>query len=288
MIYKTVNFLFITLFVLMSCRKDNYNPDKINGQEYKYAFMVAGHTYGNALTYQEGLHKPFKNHFDYINEYPKLDFNIFTGDVVPNPTIFYWNAALNAIQGLEDTTYIAAGNHDRGPIFDSLFVPYQDFTHQNDLFIILSTLDWNIEGDQKIFLENTLQNHKNQVGNIFIFMHELIWWSPTNKFANVKINYLENYPGSSNYWGEIEPILSELNNSVYLFAGDLGATEVVTPYMYHKDENITYIASGMGGNKKDNMIIIEVDSSGELNFKLIGLNREYPYQLDNLTEYTLP
>ena len=277
--------LFILTFV--GCRKDSYAPVQIP-PTYDYAFMVAGHTYGNPINYQYGLHPAFVNQFDFFNQYPGLKFGFFTGDVVPDTTIAYWNSAKFDINQLNFPIHIAAGNHDRSQLFDSLFTPYYKFTHQNDLFIILNTTNWNIIGDQKVFLESTINEFSPKVRNIFIFTHELIWWNKTNEFSNIKINYLPNFPGSTNYWSDIFPMLDTLNNNVYLFAGDLGATEVVTPYVYHKSNNITYLGSGMGNNSKDNVIVAEVDSSGGVHFKLLGLNNTVPYEIENIEEFILP
>lgn len=280
--------ILILIFLSFSaCRKDKYDipTTEIN---YKYSFFVAGHTYGNPMTYQYGLHPPFVKQSLFLNHYPNLEFGILTGDVVPFSTQDYWDSARVDIDKIIVPIHIAAGNHDRSLIFESMYTPYYSFKSHNDLFIILSTEHWNIEGDQKSFLESTILENHSLVNNIYIFTHELVWWSPTNEFANIDINYLPNYPGSSNYWTDIFPTLDTLNNDVFLFAGDLGATQVVTPYLYHKNNNITYIANGMGSNKNDNIIMVEVDQDDQPHFKLLGINADVPFEIENLEEFILP
>lgn len=157
---KLIRLIILVLIFLSfsACKKDKYDIP-INEIDYKYTFFVAGHTYVNPANYHYGLPPPFKQHFDYINHFPKLEFGVFTGDVVPFATQEYWDSARFDINKIEVPIHIAAGNHDRGPIFDSLYTPSYYFKSHNDLFIILSTYNWNIEGDQKTFFVNTIMEN---------------------------------------------------------------------------------------------------------------------------------
>jgi hypothetical protein len=283
---KANNFLlFLVLaLIIFSCRKD----PKIT-TSYRYAFFVAGHTYGSPLfPPQFGLHQPFENHIPFINNYQKMNFGVLTGDVVNKPYQQYWDSAIYQINKLNMPIHISAGNHDRGETFDALYEPYYSYQLHGDLFIILNTNGWKIINDQKYFLEQTIKDYAHKVNNIFVFTHELIWWSPTNMFKNIKFNYLPNYPGSTNYWEDIFPLFDTLDNNITLFAGDIGATDKVTPYMYHKEKNITYIANGMGSYKNDNLITIEVDYKGIPHYKLFGLDSIQPYIIEDLESFKLP
>jgi hypothetical protein len=73
-----------------------------------------------------------------------------------------------------------------------------------------------------------------------------------------------------------------------IFAGDLGCIESVSPYMYYKEDNITLIGTGMGGGKKDNIVIVEVSNNNTLNYKLIGLNNTPFYEMAKIKDYILP
>jgi len=255
----------------------------------KYSFFVAGHTYGNPNKIKYGLHPPFVNSIPYINSYPKMSFGVLLGDVVPKPTKDYWDSALSDIGNFSIPIHIAAGNHDKGFEFEKKFNDYYyHFLYEDDLFIILSPTNWNIIGKQKKFLLKTIKNNHLNVQNIFIFCHELIWWSPENKFKNIKINYSPHYPGKTNYFTEIKPCLDSLDNEVIIFAGDLGCLNSVDPYMYYKKDNITLIGTGMGGGKKDNIIIVEVKEDNTLIYKLIGLNKSPLSEIGGLKEYILP
>jgi len=280
---------YILIFSFLSCPKNAYVDKTITGPVEEeltssYSFFVAGHAYGHPITYQHGLHPPLVKQIPFINNYDEIGLGIFTGDVVPFTTKEYWDAARDDLDQFSIPIHIAAGNHDRGPVFESLYDYYYSFWNENDAFIILSPTNWNIEGKQKDFLFETIDSMSSRANNIFIFCHELIWWSPDNEFKNVVINYSPQYPGQTNYWTEISPHLESIPNNVIIYAGDLGASNSVSPYMYYQYDNITLIGSGMGGGEEDNIIITEVDENGGLKFKLLGINCEVPFVLANLEE----
>lgn len=274
-----VNIFFSILILTLttySCRKDP-KVDTI----YEYSFFVAGHTYGSPLTPSKpGLHNSFTKHMSFLNNYQKLNFGVLTGDVVSQPTQQFWNAARLQLNHLTMPIHIAAGNHDRGQVFESLYQYYYSFETHGDLFIILNSNGWNIITQQKTFLEQTIKDRAEYVKNIFVFTHELIWWTPTNKFGHIKINSSIQYPGNTNFSDEIFPMFDTLKNNITFFAGDLGATDKASPYMYFKDENITYIASGMGNGDYDNMVILEVDSENTPHYKFYGLNKKNPFIIE--------
>ena len=156
----------------------------------------------------------------------------------------------------------------------------------NDLFIILNSNQWNIEGDQKIFLEETL-NDMQGVRNIFLFCHELIWCSPDSIFQNIGINYEPHYPGSTNYWAEIDPILQNTAKPVFLFSGDVGGTNPSDPYVYYEYSNIHFVASGMGRAVDSNYLIVDVYDNGKVKINLKAIEGD-PDRLGDITLYELP
>lgn len=218
-----------------------------------------------------------------------MELGLFTGDLVPQPTKAYWDSLENDLTQLKVPFYIAPGNHDRGTIFNSLFGKgYQAFYHQNELFIILNSDNWNIEGEQLNFLKQTLAEVNDTSQLIFIFMHELIWWSPENRYSDVIINWAPHYPGSTNYYDDVEPLLKSIPNPLVIFAGDLGCASDRTPCMYDERDNITLIASGMGSGDRDNVVITEVMKDGSCRFQLIHLNGEDRNGMGELEDYSIP
>jgi len=275
---------YIFLFVIFFCSiLDGQN------QNLKYSFFVAGHTYGNPNHPQLGLHPPFVEVIPKINDHPTMEFGVLLGDVVQDSTIEDWDAAQNDIKQINMPVYIAAGNHDMGSEFTSRFgAYYYYFIHKNDLNIVLTPRlgNWSIKNQQKEFMINTIKDHANDVDNIFVFHHELIWWSPYNVLKDVIINYLPDYPGYTNFWNEIEPIFHSLQNNVVFYAGDLGATTAVSPFMYYSYDNITMIGTGMGGGVKDNIIISYVYND-TIVYDLYAINYEDPNALGELTDYSI-
>ena len=58
--------------------------------------------------------------------------------------------------------------------------------------------------------------------------------------------------------------------------------------MYHTYSNITFIASGMGGEIRDNIVFVDIDEDKTVSFRLIALNGEDINSLGRLIDYQLP
>jgi len=291
---KNAMLLSLGTFFIVGC--SNFHSTNI--EKSGYSFFVAGHLYGKTWGNSLHIHEPFKNYIPEINQYPNVAFGIFTGDLVRHSTLENFETVVKDLNELKMPYYIAPGNHDtyNRNLYDSLFGdplhnyrPYRSFKFQNDLFIILdgNLNHWSILGDQLNFLKKTLSNQANGSSNIFVFVHQLIYWSKTNEFKNIDLNWLPYAPDSTNYRSTIEPLLEMLNKPVYLFSGDLGASAKVTPYMYFKKKNVVYIASGMGGMKNDNFIFVNVGEKGNVSFDLIALQGD-PHRLGKLEQYKMP
>lgn len=249
-------------------------------KKIQQSFFVAGHAYGKpAPTGKKELYPPFKEKFSFLNS-KNLSFGVLLGDVVRYPSS--WPNVLKELEDLTMPYYIARGNHD-GPLdnFEDMFgKSYQKFVQDNNLFIILDpNIDqWNISGDQLVFLNETLQNEGQNADHIFIFMHQLIWWSK-EKFSEPKPNWLQNRAEKPNYWSTIQPMLESTGKEVYLLAGDVGAfskeykkKDHIIEYAYFKENNITYIATGMGGGVRDNIVIIDIYEDKSVKLNLVHLN----------------
>lgn len=255
-----------------------------------YSFFIAGHTYGTPGIDNTGLHPQFVDRFSYLQSREEIRFGIFTGDIVsPNPTLEDWIEVDNDIDTLGLPVYFAVGNHDmeNRPVFEDRYgETYYSFIYSDDLFIILDpNIDgWNISGDQKLFLEETLNTNKDSVENIFVFFHQLLWWEPDNKYSQIHLNSGAGRDDEINFWSEIEPIFHSIDNQVIMCAGDLGAASWSSNVMYDKYDNITFIASGMGERDGDNLVVINEGEGNNLSYDLICIEGDLNC-MGNLEDY---
>lgn len=204
-----------------------------------------------------------------------------------------WDNVVAEFDTLGLPCYIAVGNHDmKNPeyYFEQFGdTTYYDFSYKNDLFIILDpNIDsWNISEDQLVFLQNTLSEQADSHDNIFVMMHQLLWWSPDNEYSVITLNSLEGRASEINFWSEIEPLFHELDNNVIMCAGDLGAASYASDFMYDNYDNISYVATGMGKGDTDNFVIINVDENKNVNYELICLSDENLYCFGDLEDYEI-
>lgn len=282
----------LLLIATSSCTPQNANKDSL-----AYSFFVAGHVYGYPGESEDniGVHPPFKQKLGMINSDSSITFGVFTGDIVYNGALEKeWDELDVDIATIGKPVYFAPGNHDianskKRAVFTKRYGPsYQSFTHKNDLFIILdpNLAKWNISGDQLTWLQKEVGEKSKTSKNIFVFFHQLLWWGKENQYKGYPPNSPSGRAEEINFFTEVYPLFAGLDNKVYMFAGDTGVYE--RGYMYAKDENITYIASGMGGRKQDNFVIARVKKDASVNFDLISLNGETTDALGKLEDYVIP
>lgn len=255
----------------------------------QYSFFVAGHTYGTPGTDSLGLYYPFKQKFSYLQNRTDIKFGVLTGDIVKSSDETHWNVVDSDIVELGITTYFAFGNHDmanRALVESRYGDPYYYYKYNNDLFIILDPNidEWNISGEQLTFLQNTLDSNAETSNNIFVMMHQLLWWADDNIFKDIKLNSEQGRADTINFWTEVEPLFHTLSNNVVMCAGDIGAGAWSSDVMYYNYDNITFIASGMGEGIGDNFIVINVDSN-IISYDLISLNTPDISDMGNLEDY---
>lgn len=282
---------FLLVIFFFSCKKENNNT-LANPPTIEYSFFIAGHTYGKPGIDNIGFHPPFKNKFDYLKNDSTLQFGVLTGDIVLEGTEKNWDEIDTDIINLEMPVHFAVGNHDMSDrsLFETRYGnTYFSFTKNDDLFIILdpNLEEWNIGGTQLDFLKNELNIHSNNVNNIFVFFHQLLWWSSDNIYQNIVLNSIAGRAENINFWTEVEPLFNQLENKVVMCAGDVGAHHSGDEFMYHSYDNITFIASGMGGEVRDNIVIIDVYSDKSIGYRLIALNGNDINALGKLEDYEL-
>ena len=275
----------------MACKVGKNTPVEYSGVHY--SFFVAGHVYDTHGRTKPGIYPFFKDKFKDIKNDSLIKFGIFTGDIVKEGTREEWDTVDKDIAELSLNVFFAIGNHDntnRNLFLERYGNTYYSHSYKNDLYIILDpNIDgWNISGDQLDFLKQELSEIDQNIENVFVFFHQLLWWRPDNRYKNVKPNSLENRSDSVNFWFTVEPLFKNLSCNVVMFAGDVGAGSWSADYMYDKYDNITLIASGMGEGIGDNFIIVDVMTDNTVEYRLVPLNCEDMNCLGKLEEYVLP
>ena len=247
--------------------------------EIKYSFFAAGHVSGYAGQDNIGVHPNFKVHFDSIKNDTLIKFGFFTGDIVATGAdSLDWIEVDNDVDSLGIPVYYTVGNHDMEdrPLYENRYgITYYSFTYNGDLFIVLdpNLAGWGIEGAQKDFLINTLNNYNKPKGSCFILCHQLMWKHiGRNKYPNVLPNSFVGIEKNNNFWIEIEPLLRSYNLNFNLIAGDVGASSLSSDFMFDCYDNITYVASGMGDVNGENYLKVNIHSNDSISFNLICLN----------------
>jgi hypothetical protein len=256
----------ILVLALPACAPDRDQPAASpTADPARYAFLVAGHTYGVPGVDTVGVHAPFRAWFPEINA-QGLDLAVFTGDVVIESTEVNWDEIDADLEQLHLPVYIAAGNHDlinREVYALRHGATYYRFEHQGDLFVVLDSYlaDGNIVGEQFDFLVDALSEVK--APNVFLFVHQLIWVTEDTPYFELKdrLNTDYRYDFANNFWSDVAPLLRELDAEVYVIAGDVGVSWAM-PLFHEYDQGIHLVASGMGGSEEENYLIFDVRPGG--------------------------
>ena len=271
-----INTLFfaILLLSLSACK-----PKK-----QAYSFFVAGHVYGQPARKMPGLHPPFVRDFDYIRQYPNIRRGVFTGDIVYYSRPAFWDSVDTQIKQLGLPVHFAVGNHDEGhksPYKDRYGITYYHFEEEGDLFLILNPGlgGWNIWKEQMSYLKKTLKK-AHRYNNIFVFFHQVLWWEPDNEYRHIRFNSTDGRAPKINFWPEVIPLFKATGRPIYFFAGDVAASPQKTAFSQQQhDEQIQFIASGMGTGVEDNYVLVRVDKEKKVYLEVRYFNKDKKQRL---------
>ncbi len=285
-------FLVLLLLLTTACATSLQKEDQV-----EYKFFVAGHVYGKPGESEVniGVHPPFKAKLGMIKNDADIAFGVFTGDMVYHGAKEKeWDELDEDITATNKQVYFAPGNHDIGNskkrvVFKKRYgSTYRSFMHNKDLFIILdpNLKGWNIVGEQLNWLKDEVATKGGKAKNIFVFFHQILWWAKDNTYKDYPPNSPSGRAEKINFFTEIYPLFKALSNQVYMFAGDTGVYE--RGVMYHKKDNITFIASGMGGRKQDNFVVVNINKNNTVSFQLVALNGGDTNALGKLEDFVIP
>lgn len=266
----------------LSRLQNDFDKGSCGSKEEGYSFFVAGHIYGTPGERYKGIYEPFKTN-SVLKDCLFMPLGFLLGDAVVEASNYEFEILKKEIKSLGNNTkiHISPGNHEVGSgvynakrdIYkDNFGETYKYFKYRDDLFIILDANEnnWNIAGDQLTMLQN-LNLEAQDYKNIFIFSHQVIWNDPENeKFSGLIVNSTEGKAEKLNFWNKVFPIINNLGERVYLFAGDVGAFDNNSEFFYENVSGISFFATGMGGGQRDNFLLIHVKQD-QVNIDLVQL-----------------
>jgi 3',5'-cyclic AMP phosphodiesterase CpdA len=228
-----------------------------------------------------------------IAENEQIGFGVIMGDVAQLGTNEEYLRDIAALDKTGKPYYVLPGNHDdqNREAFEKYFGKgYQYFEYGNNLFILLdSTIeDDGIGETQRGMIKTALAQHKG-VDNIFVFTHELIWWDRNDpRFNTFGPNSLDAYTEEMPYAfkNELLPLFAGTDAKLHFIAGGSGAFDNGNEIFYGEYDGITYIATGLGSNTKDNILAIDlIKPHNAVQYRLIALNGDNPYALGPIENY---
>ncbi len=251
-------------------------------EEEGYSFFVAGHVYGTPGELYKGIYQPFKTN-NILNSCLFMPLGFLLGDAVVEASEIEFEILKKEIDSFRKDTkiYISPGNHEVGSgkynakrdvYMNNFGDTYKYFKYRDDLFIVLdgNENNWNIADDQLEMLRNLASREENY-NNVFIFSHQVIWNDPQKKeFLGLIPNSNEGKAEKLTFWSDVFPLIKDLGSKVYIFAGDVGAFDNRSEFFYNNFSGVSFFATGMGGGKRDNFLLIHVKKD-RVNIDLIEL-----------------
>lgn len=267
-------FVFL-LFITGSCCF--CDEEKIVAEPEKpiLTFAVAGHVYGSPGILEPTIYRPFLKQIKKDILSKNISGLFLTGDVVAESTKENWDAVKAQLDSLRIDWYISRGNHDISQYLDQNIQPekYLAVKESSNLFLVLNSNfpGWTLDSAEIIFVENELKNVQSG-DNIFVFTHQL-WWEKNRPhdfgLDSVRSNSHEFLEGKSDFWQDAFPLFDSLTNQVYFFAGDIGSHHLLESYYEDHYKNYHFYASGMGGGKEDNYLVVSVFKNGDVEIERI-------------------
>lgn len=285
--YSLLIIFFLVFFIADVLIADDEDDQEISDTVIKncgaHKFLVAGHIYGNYKN-EESIYpsSSFLANIDTINKYSS-SFLVLLGDSYQKPTIAYIEAfKASVIDKIDVPIYSVIGNHesvDRSVYAKIFGDTYFSFSYCKNLYIFIDSEESeysHFSDDQLKFLQTKLQTLQD-VKNVFIFSHKLIWASQENKYQPVwnAMNVRGKQADYGYYISNIRPLIDEIpkKNPVYFISGDIGLLSPETVF-YDKNDHVSYIATGIGDRSDDNILAVSITAENNVDIDVIPLAHE--------------
>lgn len=279
--------LFIQIKAQTHISKFNNLPVNIYDSIKTYKILVTAHLHGSSYNKSGFPASSLLANLDLINT-GNYAFMVCLGDLFMNPETDIHNYEKSFFSKINIPLFNAVGNHDiYNNIYNKLYGnTFFSFTKHTEKFIFLDTEinNGNIQAEQLRFLKQELTSC-NTIHNILIFMHRPLWAENHPEMKNLFKDNTRSLFGT-NYFSDIQPLLKNLpaNINLFLFAGSMGTSPA--SFFYHKENNITYIATAIRDLPRDAFLeVIFNNSSVSFNTLSINGNPVKPLEEYNLNYY---
>ena len=248
-----------------------------------YSFLLMGHLRSNPDV--PSPNETLRLHASRLME-ADPDFVVAMGDLYSNLSEHNTEEFKSWVADSVDVPFFnAAGNHDiqvggdlledgtRTPrsisreAYAEVFGPcYFDFTIGSEMFVFLDfAIGYTFSREQFEYFKDVIKRARSNdaVRNVFVVTHKVVW-----SYRNPDMKSLFRYrhpvkpPGNPSYFATVmRPILLPLakKKDVYLLAGDIGGGSMYLQMYYHRDEDFTYVATGMGMVPRDCFVDVSVN-----------------------------
>lgn len=266
------NVFFYSMFLFcFSVQAKIYSPfnNKVlnlsdNKNKKSYKFLLLGHAYGSPKNFIQ----PPRNLINNIEKFNQLDldFVVLLGDIVQKANVESFSSFEDEFaKRLDVPVFNAVGNHDYNEVYKLRYgKSFYSFRFNGDNFLILNS---NISISPQVKLFDELSNINR---NTFVFTHHLVWTYDGSPFEPLRwrSNNPWYWPRKSFYKDIVENINHTENSKLIFAAGDIGFKFST---FFESRGNVDYVASGVGRNENDAVILVEVDEKGEVSYTPISL-----------------
>ena len=272
---------------------NTYNYKDTSNSADSYSFILSGHLYGSPHNKDSVF--PSSSLLANIESIKNSNYSFFIscGDIFrKSDSLNILNFKNSFLNKLNIPFYNAVGNHDVTDrnLYKKYFgETYFKFTQSSELYIFLdSELADGIEiANQLQFFSESIKValFDDSIKNIFIFSHKLIWAQLYDKYhsiydnVNSKIGYSDNHSFTERVLAELK---SNKVKNIYWASGDLGVKTSMPFFYYDKNLNVTFIATGIGDTKDDNVISVLLRNS-KPEFSIVNLSNNT--ELNNIESF---
>ncbi len=258
------------------------NSISLENNNLPLRFLVAGHIYGKPGDEEFHPALTLLSNIALLKEI-EPDFVVFLGDTIWKPSEDNFDdLEMFIIDQMNIPVFNAVGNHDvtnRDLYQDRYGRSVYAFKFKNQLFFILDTTlkYYDLTPNQYSFVSNTIKEQSPNLEAVHIFMHHVLFLNEDEIHGKQLLKPNEGDGTSPDFLAYLKTNLIPLSKTtpIYIYAGDVGAFQGgnLSPLFKRvQNENIYLLATGLGNNPNDSILIVEANDSGDLNI--------YPLSLD--------